>query len=79
MIPECIAREYGCSCQPGQCRSASVKLKSINEAWLITQAKRNAERTALTFLAVLASVGLVFATGYTLTKMERSYELQARI
>lgn len=76
---DCPTRAFGaCNCTD-PCQSASERLRQINEAMATVQAKRNADRAMLTFAAVLAIAGLVFATGYTLSKMERQYQLEARI
>lgn len=86
-MPEnCIIRQFnGCDCAPGECRSYSAAMarqqaaRDQRTAERTVQAKHNAWRAMLVALAVGSLCAFAGATAHSLTKMERQYQLEARI
>lgn len=77
MSADCIIRAFNaCDCKPGECWSPTAPLDTTDHALRVVRAKQNAERAVLTIAAVGAIIGLVSATGYALSKIERQYHME---
>lgn len=86
MSDNCTTRSFnGCTCAPGECISYSAsmdrkqELRDIRAAERTVKAKYASWRVFLAAVAVGSMCAFAAATVNTLTKMEREYQLEARI
>lgn len=76
MIEPCTTRAFdGCSCDPGECQSASARLAEINLKIKTVDAKRRAGMALLTYGASLCVVLALISLSFVFIAVPESKKL----
>jgi hypothetical protein len=76
MADHCTTRAFdGCSCDPGECQSASARLAEINLRIKTVEAKRRAGMALLTYSASLCIVLALFSLSFVFIAVPESKKL----